>query len=294
MGHGEPRQDAGALEPVDVQLTPRLRPPPGAWDTHIHVIDPRFPAIPNPFYPPPVATARDYRAVQERLGLERVLVVQSITYGTDNSCLLDAITALGPGARGVAMVGAGVADAELQRLARNGVRGARFLMLQGGVVGWDEAEGLAERIAALGWFVNLQLAGDTLPDRADLLARLPGPLVVDHMGLFRRPVSPDDPGVLTLLRLLDTGRTWVKLSAPFPDGSPRYAGAVALARILVRHAPERMLWGSDWPHVTATQVRNEAPESNAVLLDLLLDYAEDDAHRRRILVDNPDTLIGAG
>ncbi len=274
---------------------PLLRAPQGAWDTHIHVFDPRFPVVAGSVFQPPVATVRDYQAVQRRLGLERALVVQSSAYGTDHACLLDAIATLGPGARGIGMVGLGVADAELRRLTQGGVCGARFLMVPGGVLSWDELQPVAARVMGLGWCINLQLQGYDLAERAALVAGLPGQVIIDHLGMFGRPVPTDHPSVAAMLRLLDSGRVWVKLSAPYAGGGmgeAPYPAAGALARLLVRHAPERLLWGSNWPHPFTTQVRGLPAEDDAMLLDLLLDWAEDERVRDRILVDNPAGLFG--
>lgn len=285
---------------MDLVLTalpePRLLAPPGSWDCHIHVLDPRFPTVADAVYQPPVATAADYRTVQHRLGLERVLVIQSSTYGTDHACLLDAIQQLGPDARGVAMVEAAVTDAELARLTQGGIRGARCLMTPGGVLSWDDVPGLAGRIQHFGWHTNLQMRGNTFPERFDTVQALPGAVVIDHLGLFSRPVEPDHPEVQVLLRLLDTGRIWVKLSAPYGGGKmgpPPFTAAWPLACALIRHAPERMLWGSDWPHSFMTEVYKLPPGDAATLLDLLLDWTDDEAVRYRILVDNPDALFGA-
>ncbi len=276
---------------------PRLQVPPGAWDTHLHVFDPRFPVRADAVFQPPVATARDYAAVQHRLGTERALVVQSSAHGTDHAGLLDAIATLGAGACGIAMVDAAVPDAELRRLARGGVRGARFLMVPGGVLSWSELEPLAARIQQVGWHVNLQLDGHELADRAGLIERLPGQVIIDHLGMFGRPVRDDNPSVTALLRLLDTGRIWVKLSAPYAGGgmgAPPYPAAGRLARTLVRHAPERLMWGSNWPHPFTTQVRGLPAEDDAMLLDLLLVWTDDAHVRQRILVDNPAILFGTG
>ena len=274
---------------------PQLRTPPGAWDTHLHVFDPRFPIRADSVFRPPVATAWDYAAVQSRLGTERALVVQSSAYGTDHACLLDAIATLGPGTRGIGMVVAGVPDAELRRLTRGGVRGARFLMVPGGVLSWDELQPLARRVQDFGWHVNLQLDGHELAERAELIAGLPGQVIIDHLGMFGRPVPPGHPSVLALLRLLDSGRVWVKLSAPYAGGrmgGPPYPAAGVLARTQVRHAPERLMWGSNWPHPFTTQVRGLPAEDDAMLLDLLLDWVEDGHVRDRILADNPAALFG--
>ena len=165
---------------------------------------------------------------------------------------------LGPSARGIGMVDAEVSDAELRRLTRGGVRGARFLMVPGGMLSWHELEPLAARIQQVGWHVNLQLDGHELAERADLIARLPGQIIIDHLGMFGRPVSLDHPSVLALLHLLESGRVWVKLSAPYAGGGmggPPYPAAGVLARALVHHAPERLMWGSNWPHPFTTQVR---------------------------------------
>lgn len=285
---------------MDLVLTalpePRLLAPPGSWDCHVHVLDPRFPTVADAVYQPPVATAADYRAVQRRLGLERVLVIQSSTHGTDHACLLDAIHQLGPDAQGVAMVDAAVTDAELARLTQGGIRGARCLMTPGGVLSWDDVPGLAARIQHFGWHTNLQMRGNTFPERFDTVRALPGPVVIDHLGLFSRPVEPDHPEVQALLRLLDTGRIWVKLSAPYGGGKmgpPPFTTAWPLARALIRQAPERMLWGSDWPHTFMTEVHKLPPGDAATLLDLLLDWTDDEAVWHRILVDNPDALFGA-
>ncbi len=285
---------------MDLELTsgeagPRLRAPKGAWDTHIHIIDPRFPLVEAPVYQPPVATVDSYRGVQRRLGLERVLVVQSSTHGTDHACLLDAIAQFGPSARGVAMVDASVTDAELRRLTEGGVCAARFLMTPGGVADWTEVRPLAARVVDAGWVVNLQIRGAALLERFDLIRRLPGRVVIDHMGNFG-PIDPDATGVRFLLRLLDTGRVWAKMSAPYAGGAMGpfpYAAATGLAQMLVRHAPERLTWGSDWPHTFLTQVHHQPAPDPAALFDLLLDWAADPAIRQMILVDTPNDLFGA-
>lgn len=252
--------------------------------------------MPGAVYQPPVATAAEYRAVQRRLGLGRVLVIQSSTHGTDHACLLDALGQLGPGARGVAMVEPGVPDTELARLTQEGVRGARCLMTPGGVTPWDDVPTLSARIQAFGWHTNLQMRGNTFPERFETIRALPGQVVIDHLGLFSRPVEPDHPEVQVLQRLLDTGRVWVKLSAPYGGGTmgpPPFTAAWPLARALIRHAPDRMLWGSDWPHTFMTEVYKLPPGDAATLLDLLLHWTDDETVRRRILVDNPEALLVA-
>jgi D-galactarolactone isomerase len=217
-------------------------------------------------------------------------VVQPTAYGLDNSCTVEAIAALGPGeARGVAVVGPDVSEAELERLAAAGIRGARFQMLPGGALPWEALEPVAARIAPFGWHILLQMDGRLLPDREARLKRLPTTLVIDHCGKFLEPVEITHPGFKTLLRLLEGGRTWLKLAGAYEVskvGPPLYGDVGALAKAAVRCAPERMIWASNWPHVS---VRENLPD-DALMLDLLLDWAPDDATRRRILVDNPQFL----
>ena len=273
---------------------PRLEAPPGATDTHMHFYDiaERYPVAPTAAFLPPPARVDDYRAVQRRLGLERVVVVQPSAYGTDNRCTMDAVAALGKGARAVVVVDQSVSDAELEGLTATGARGIRFFMLKGGVLPWEILEEMAARVHPFGWHVQLQMNGRELPERAPMLKRLPGDLVIDHVGRFMPPVPLDDPAFACLLDLLETGRTWVKLSAPYESsrvGPPAYEDVTALAQALVRAAPERMLWASNWPHPghSDPRVRDEA-----LLLDLLIEWAPEETTRRRILVDNPATLYG--
>jgi len=279
--------------PKTTGARPRLQAPPAACDTHIHVYGPRdrYPLAPTCAVVPPDAPVPAYRAVMDRLGLGRVVVVQPSAYGADNRCTLDALADLGDCARGVAVVDQGVDEAALGRMTDAGIRGLRFFMFPGGVLSWDLLAPMAARVHDFGWHVQLQLDGRELHLREDLLRRLPGNLVIDHTGKFIEPVGVDDPGFRSLLRLLDWGRCWVKLSAPYEtskDGPPRYGDVGALAKTLIEAAPERMLWASNWPH-TGT---GDDPPDDAALLDLLLDWAGDAATRHRILVDNPAGLYG--
>lgn len=252
----------------------------------------RFPYQPGPAAQPPECSVADYQAMLARIGVERAVIVQPAAYGTDNRCTVFAIGEMAGRARGVATVGPEVSDAELQRLTDAGIRGDRFFMLSGGVLGWDVLEPMATRIAPFGWHVQLQSDGRLLPEHLEVLQRLPCPLVVDHVGKYLEPVPPSDPAFTALLRLLEGGRCWVKLSAPYETsrvGPPNYDDVGALAKALVRAAPERMLWASNWPHPGEPA---DAKPDEAMLLDTLLDWAPDDATRRRILVDNPAQLYG--
>jgi D-galactarolactone isomerase len=261
--------------------------PAGTCDTHMHIYDSRYPVAPSALLQPPDATVADYRLVQATLGLQRVVVVQPSTYGLDNSCTLDAVAELGD-ARAIVVVDDQVTDVELERLTRLGGRGARFHMLPGGAVPWEIMHSVAERIAPFGWHIQLQMNGRDLGDRLDALLALPTPLVVDHVGRYMPPVEPDDERFGVLMRLVDNGRCWVKLSAPYEsatDVTHQYAAVGQLARNLVERAPERMLWATNWPHPGQAD-----PPVLADLSRLALEWVPDDETRRRILVDNPAEL----
>jgi len=271
---------------------PRLKAPPGACDTHMHVYEDRFKLVPTATFKPPHAPTSAYLAMRARLGLERTIVVQPSGYGADNTCTLEAMAAMGSSARGIAVVEAGVSDAELQRLTKAGMRGIRYFMLPGGMLPWEGLEAMAARVGNFGWHVQLQLDGRLLPEREAMLKRLTGTLVIDHNGKFLEPVAVDHPSFKCLLRLLENGRTWVKLSAPYETskkGPPLYPDVGALAKALVKAAPERCVWASNWPHPSVP--RAQCPD-DADLLDLLLDWAPDEATRKKILVDNPAKLYG--
>ncbi|HZS84523.1 MAG TPA: amidohydrolase family protein [Stellaceae bacterium] len=270
---------------------PRLQAPPFACDTHMHIYEKRFPILPDAV-PPPEAPVAAYRAVQRRLGIARAVIVQPNAYGKDNRCTLEAIAALGlDTARGIAVIDEATPDAEIEHLTRAGIRGIRFHLMPRGYLGWDVIEALSARVQPFGWHSQIQLDGRSFPEREAVLRRLPGTIVVDHVGRFHDPVPPEHPAFQSLLRLIDTGRFWVKLSAPYEslsrEGPPRWGDVGALAKALVAHAPERMLWASNWPHPGQPTLPDDAD-----LLDLLLDWAPDEATRRRILVDNPAALYG--
>jgi D-galactarolactone isomerase len=268
---------------------PKLIAPAGACDTHIHFYDAKAPVAAGAPMPGD-RTVAEYRRAQERLGLTRVVVVQPNAYADDNRLTIDAIRALGAGARGVGVVKPGVTDTELERLTRAGLRGLRIMTLNGGTLGFDVMDALMARVHAFGWHANIQLDGRELPTHEAQIARLPGRFVVDHTGKFLEPVAPEHEAFRSLLRLVDTGRCWVKVSGPYETsktGAPLYEDVGRLARALIAHAPERIVWASNWPHPSA-----RGPIDDADMLDLLLDWAPDERTRARILVDNPAELYG--
>ncbi|KFE47082.1 amidohydrolase family protein [Pseudomonas syringae] len=266
-----------------------LSPMPGACDCHVHIYEPeRFPLTQR------IARASwsDYQQVQRRLGLERALLVQANGYGFDMGCLLDALAQAGDAARGIAVIAPDTSDETLARLHSAGVRGVRFMLIPDaqGALGWEALEPISARISELGWVINLQVDGRQLPDFEARIRALPSLVSIDHTGKFLEPVGIDHTGFKSLLSLLDSGKVWVKVSAPYEtskSGPPHYQDVSVLARTLVQAFPERCLWASNWPHPG----RSPAPDDLA-MLDLLSEWALDDSVRRRILVDNPARLYG--
>jgi D-galactarolactone isomerase len=271
---------------------PQLKAPPGACDCHMHIFDSRFPLAEKARRKEKDALVSEYQELQRRLGLERVVVVQPTAYSRDNRCTLEAIAALGKGARGIAVVDTTITDAELGQLTQAGIRGVRFRMLDQPELPWEMLGEMAARVAAFGWHIQFQMDGRYFEEREDLLKRLPCTLVIEHIGKFLEPVPPDHPGFQSLLRLVDTGRCWVKLSGAYmmsKSGPPLYADIGTLAKKLVKRAPERLVWASNWPHPLS---RGGPMPDDAGLLDLMLDWVPDEKTRNRILAANPAKLYG--
>ena len=271
---------------------PKLKAPANSCDCHMHIYDARFPADPGATLRPADALVDDYRLLQKRIGTTRNVVVTPSTYGTDNRVTLDAMAKFGSTVRGVVVVNASVADAELKRLADLGVRGIRFNLVQAGATTVEMIEPLSARVNALGWHVQIHMLGDQIVKIEDLLYKLASPIVFDHMGRMPQPAGTDHPAFGVIRKLIDKGRTWVKLSGAYQDtkvGPPNYADTSKVAQAYIKAAPERMVWASDWPH--PTQKENEKA-NDAVLFDLLTEWAPSEVTRNRILVENPATLYG--
>jgi predicted TIM-barrel fold metal-dependent hydrolase len=267
--------------------------PAHATDTHIHVYDSRFPTVPGAALRPADATVAQYRALQQRLGLSRVVVVQPSAYGTDNACLLDALRQFGADARGVAVVDEGVTDAELERLHRGGVRAIRFnVVMQGGTAVLARIAPLSGRIAPFGWHVQIHMTADQIAESRELFSRVRVPIVFDHRGRIPPEAGVDHPAFAVIREMLAEGCAFVKLSSAYQDsrtGPPDYADILPVARALAEAAPGRMLWGTDWPHPTE---KPGAKPDDAVLLDLLADWVPDASVRENILVHAPSALFG--
>jgi D-galactarolactone isomerase len=270
---------------------PKLRAPAGATDCHHHIYDAKYPADPRSTLRPGDASVEDYRALQRRIGTSRNVIVQPSTYGTDNSCTLDALVAFGPTARAVAVIDTTVSDAELKRMNGLGVRGIRFNLAQAGATTPEMIEPLSKRVNDLGWHIQINAPAAKIMEIKDILNRVPSPIVFDHLAHIPEPEGTAHPLFGVVLALIDKGKTWVKLSGAYADtkvGPPTYSDSGAVARAYVQKAPERLVWGSDWPHPGE---RDNKPD-DAILFDLLLDWAPEERVRNRILAQNPEALYG--
>lgn len=268
---------------------PKLKAPANAADCHIHIYDPAFPPLVTKLSN---AGVDAYRLLQQRIGVSRVVIVTPRAYATDNAVTVDAIGKLGiANARGIAVVHPSVSEAELRDLDEGGIHGLRFTVASPtqAVTSIDMIEPLAKRIASRAWHVQLNMESDQIAENADMLGRLPTPVVFDHMGKLGLS-GLEHPAFEVIRRLLDGGRAWVKISGAYLNtrvGPPTYSDATAVAQAFVKAFPERLVWGSDWPHPTPT-----ASPDDALLFDLLAEWAPDEEVRNRILVDNPQTLYG--
>lgn len=270
---------------------PHLKVPLNATDCHHHIYDSRFPVDANSALRPPDATVADYRLLQKRLGTTRNVIVQPSTYGINNSGLIEALEEFGlETTRGIAVVNTSVSDEELKKLNKAGVRGIRFNLSQpGGATSMDMVEPLANRVAALGWHIQVVAKADQILAGADLWRSIPCPVVFDHLGHI---TSINHPAFDVIVEVLRTGKGWVKLSGAYilsQDGAPTYADRSIVAKAYVQEAPKQLVWGSDWPHPTA-KIDNKPDD--AILLDLLTEWIPDEEMRKGILVDNPARLYG--
>lgn len=273
---------------------PAVAVPALACDCHMHVYDGRFPTAAGARLLPPDASVDDYRRLQQRMGTSRTVLVTPSTYGVDNRCMLAGLAALGDQARGVAVLDETVTDAELQRLHGLGVRGIRFNLSLGGYPPAGSLRPMAERIAPLGWHIQLLAAPATLVSLQQTLSELPVAIVFDHLGRITPGDATAQQAHALILELLRAGRAWMKLSGGYIVSAEHRAddpALDALARSYLQAAPHRMVWGSDWPHATASAGHHALPD-DAAQMDALARWTGDAATLRRVLVDNPAALYG--
>ncbi|CAD6561399.1 2-pyrone-4,6-dicarbaxylate hydrolase [Paraburkholderia kirstenboschensis] len=289
--HGESAPSCAA--PHDEVELPAFDVPYGAVDTHAHVIsgDSAYPMVAAAArsYTPPPATEGKYLAMLDALHMTYGVLVQISVYGTDNRCMLEVLRRHADRLRGVAVVSPDVTDRELETLHEAGVRGLRINVLFGGGIGFAAMETLAQRIKHLGWHMQFLMDVRHLPELMPRMASLPVAGVIDHLGHMPVAAGLEDGGFAALRRLVTDHGYWVKLSGAYriSDRFQTFEDVTPFARTLIDDAPDRMLWGSDWPHVSL----NRTPDTGR-LLNLLAEWAPDAEIRRRILVTNPARLYG--
>ncbi len=274
----------------------RFSPPPKACDAHCHVFGPadKFPFAAGRAYTPPDSGIDSFEQLQERLGLSRAVFVQASCHGTDNAAMVDALQRGDGRYAGVAMIDESFTETDIGALHDAGVRGTRFNFVAhlGGAPDMEVFWRIVERVVPFGWHIVLHFDAKDLPSHAEMLDRMPVPYIIDHMA--RVPVSDgtEQEPFQALLGLLADERAWVKISGAerlTADGPPPYDDVVPFAQALIAAAPDRVLWGTDWPHPNVRHMPNDGD-----LVDVLADFAPDEATRNRILIENPERLYDFG
>jgi 2-pyrone-4,6-dicarboxylate lactonase len=274
---------------------PGWKMPAGSCDCHAHVFGPqtRFPYVANAGYIPPDATPEQYARMLTTIGCERAVLVQPSVYGTDNSCMVAALRSGVFAFRGVAVVEENISDAALQDLHDAGVRGVRINLasVTPGLT-LAQAPRLAERLKELRWHLQFFMDLRKLPDAEQKLAGLKIDIVIDHFGRVRADDGTAAPAFQTLLRLLRRENVWAKLIGPYflSDQAPQYADVTPFAQAVVKAAPDRVVWGTDWPHPAAAH--GKLMPNDGVLADIAAEWVPDEAQRKKVFVDNPARLYG--
>jgi predicted TIM-barrel fold metal-dependent hydrolase len=283
------------LPPDSNPITPKNRLPDGACDAHCHVFGPAslFPYADDRTYTPQDASVEQLRALHKKLGISRAVIVHASCHGTDNSVTLDAIASSNGAYRGVANVKADITDNELARLDAGGIRGIRFNFVKhlGGIPDVSVVERMIERIASLNWHIVLHLDAQDLLEHERLLNRIKVPFIIDHMGRVQAERGLDQEPFQLLLKLMqENPLAWTKICGAerVSAGKRPFTDAVPFAKALIETAPERLLWGTDWPHPNITQ---DMP-NDGELVDLFYEYTSDPRVQKQILVTNPASLYG--
>ena len=304
-GRGAMRARASAAQPA----TPvSFEVPRGACDCHTHIFcDPhRFPFWSGRTYTPETATVNETRALHRALHVDRIVLVNSLVYGTDNSCMVDALRQLGHRARGIALIDEHVSDAELDALAHVGVRGIRLNFVDLGVPDpvavRQRFQNAVKRLAGRHWHIQIYLNLSVVEALQEDVLAAPLPVVFDHFAGARASLGVSQPGFDVLVKLIRSGKAYVKISAAYrvSDRGPEYSDVTPIAQALIAANRERVLWGTDWPHPDSSRVPDRRPIDVAPLLQIddgrlfnqLPVWAPDENVRRTILVENPARLYG--
>lgn len=280
------------LAPDPDPSAPSFVLPERATDCHMHLFGtaPTFPYVADRDYTPAEANAASARALYDRFGIKRFVTIQPSVYGLDNRCQLEFAAAVGLPFRAIVVLPPDVSDQEMTKLHERGVRGLRYILAHPGGLDLDNLERSADRARAFGWHLEFLLKPEQLIELAPRLMKLSCPVSCDHIAFIRPDLGITQPAFQALERLLGSGHGWVKFSGAYRiSGKAEYYDAVLpLARSLADNFPDRIVWGSDWPHVGQMQTM----PGTTPLLNLLEDWVPDEQMRRRILVDNPDVLYG--
>lgn len=269
---------------------PSFAMPANACNAHLHIIDPSFPN--DGKVAAQIGTVETYRVLAQQLDLPRAVFVQAKPFAVNNACLLDAIQKFGAdNARGIAVVNSTVSDRELEQLHDGGVRGLRFSVWnpQNAVVSFEDCQPLSERVKHLGWNMQLHMSASQIAQHADVIRKLDCKVVIDHMGRLDPALGVKDPAYAFLCEMVDKGNTWIKLSGPYLNtrtGAP-WTDATETAIAIAELAPERVVWGSDFPHVT-----EKVKPDEAVLTELIGTWLPTEKARQLALTDNPQELYG--
>jgi predicted TIM-barrel fold metal-dependent hydrolase len=272
---------------------PKIKAPPGACDSHIHLFGPaaKYPFAPDSPYIAHEALPETFMALQDTLGLSTAVIVSPGGYGRNYSLLADVLTKYPKRFRGIALLRDDTPSSEIGRLTKLGVRGMRMMSHKRGQHVPNYSPKIAARVHEHGWHIQFYPHGTDIVDYADKLLALPNPIVLDHFASIPAQGGIDQPAVTAVLKMLDSGRVWLKLSGPMrcTDEPPPYPSLTPLAHVFVKYAPDRMVWGSDWPHVNLDGM---VMPNDGDLLDLLAEWVPEAAVRNRILTQNPKALYG--
>jgi len=276
--------------------TPKFQAPKNACDAHCHIFGPgdKYPYSPIRTYTPPDAPLERFKELQKTLGLERAVLVNASCHGTDNTVILDAIAQSNGQYRGVANVDDSFSDKDFEKLHEGGIRGIRFNFVRhlGGVPDMNVFHRILDRVKGLGWHVVLHFDAADVVEFKDMLLNLPVPFVIDHMGRVPTKDGLEQEPFQQLLKLARNETCWIKVCGAerISSGGPPFTDAIPFARAIIDVAPDRVLWGTDWPH---PNIKKHMP-NDGDLVDLIPLMAPDEAMQKKLLVENPERLYGFG
>jgi 2-pyrone-4,6-dicarboxylate lactonase len=279
------------MRKADTNTKPSFPLPQNTCDAHFHVFEPGYPSVAKPHYTFPDGSLRQYVELCDYVGIDRMVLVQPSYYGTDNRLTIETLRKLGERARGIVMIDEAISETELDAFHAAGVRGIRLDLFAR--AHWARPNihryihHMQQRARQRGWHIQFYTPGYVVRDLIPFLATLDDAFVIDHMGYMLEEDGLTDRDFQQLLELLKGGKAWLKLSAPYRIAKKRGYGAVAhLAQAIIQTRPDRAIWGTDWPHLT------DGSRDTGELINLLLDWAPDEAVRHQILVENPARLFG--